>query len=87
MAARGRKSLNVSGKLSSGEKFTGVRELQNFLKENKEQAISCRLTQKLFVYGLKGGLISKDRVSGRRGHRNRKKKAQACGSDFQSNPK
>ena len=59
----GGKSLNVSGKLSSGEEFTGVRELQNFLKENKEQAISRCLTQKLFVYGLGRGLTFKDRVA------------------------
>ena len=59
----GGKSLNVSGKLSSGEKFTGVRELQNFLKENKEHAISRCLTQKLFIYGLGRGLTFKDRVA------------------------
>ena len=56
-------SLDVSGKLSSGEKFNGVRELQNFLKINKSKAIYRCLTQKLFVYGLGRGLTFKDRVA------------------------
>jgi len=57
------KSLDVSGKLSSGEKFNGVHELQNFLKLNKSNAIRRCLTQKLFVYGLGRGLTFKDRAA------------------------
>ena len=32
----GGKSIDVTGKLSSGEKFTGVRELQRFLKRKQK---------------------------------------------------
>ena len=58
----GGKSIDVTGKLSSGEKFTGVRELQRFLKENKKQAIIRCLAQKLLIYGIGRGLTFKDRV-------------------------
>ena len=43
------KSIDVSGQLSSGERFNGVRELQKFfMQENKIQAINRSLTQKTF---------------------------------------
>ena len=55
--------VDVSGKLSSGEKFNGVRELQKFLNLNKKKAITRCLTQKLFVYGLGRGLTYRDRLA------------------------
>lgn len=55
--------VDVFGKLSSGEEFNGVDELQNFLLQNKKQSIIRCLTQKLFTYGLGRGLTYKDRVS------------------------
>ena len=57
------KNIDVTGKLSSGEKFTGVRELQNFLLQNKRQAINRCLAQKLLIYGLGRGLTYKDRLA------------------------
>ena len=57
------KNIDVTGKLSSGEKFTGVRELQNFLRLNKSQAIKRCLAQKLLIYGLGRGLTYKDRLA------------------------
>ena len=57
------KSIDATGNLSSGEKFSGVYELQNFLRENKSQAINRCLAQKLLVYGLGRGLTYKDRVA------------------------
>ncbi len=57
------KSIDVSGQLSSGERFNGVRELQSFLYENKIQAINRSLTQKLLIYGLGRGLTYKDRIA------------------------
>ena len=57
------KSIDVSGQLSSGERFNGVRELQSFLYQNKIQAINRSLTQKLLIYGLGRGLTYKDRLA------------------------
>ena len=57
------KNIDVTGKLSSGEKFTGVFELQNFLRQNKRQAINRCLAQKLLIYGLGRGLTYKDRLA------------------------
>jgi hypothetical protein len=54
-------SVDVSGKLSSGEEFNGIDELQTFLLENKKQSIVRCITQKLFVYGIGRGLTYKDR--------------------------
>ena len=53
--------VDVSGKLSSGEEFNGIDELQTFLLENKKQSIVRCITQKLFVYGIGRGLTYKDR--------------------------
>ena len=57
------KSLDVLGKLSSGEEFNGVLELQNFLTLNKKKAIHRCLTQKLLIYALGRGLTFKDRTA------------------------
>jgi hypothetical protein len=57
----GGESVDVSGKLSSGEEFNGIDELQTFLLENKKQSIVRCITQKLFVYGIGRGLTYKDR--------------------------
>ena len=55
--------VDVSGKLSSGEKFNGVKELQMFLRDNKKAALHRCITQKLLVYGLGRGLSYKDRLT------------------------
>ena len=55
------KSLDVRGKFSSGVQVIGVRELQDFLTQNKMKAINRCITQKLLVYGLGRGLTFKDR--------------------------
>ena len=57
----GGESVDVSGKLSSGEEFNGIDELQTFLLENKKQSIVRCITQKLLVYGIGRGLTYKDR--------------------------
>ncbi|MEC8355310.1 MAG: DUF1592 domain-containing protein [Verrucomicrobiota bacterium] len=54
--------LDVLGKLSSGEKFNGVQELQRFLKKHKKQAIVRCIIKKLLTYGLGRGLTYKDRA-------------------------
>jgi hypothetical protein len=55
--------IDVFGKLSTGEKFSGIKELQDFLLQNKKHSIVRCITQKLFVYGLGRGLTYKDRVA------------------------
>ena len=54
--------LDVLGKLSSGEEFNGVQELQSFLKNHKKQAIVRCIIKKLLTYGLGRGLTYKDRA-------------------------
>ena len=54
--------LDVFGKLSSGEEFKGVQELQRFLNNNKKQAIVRCIIKKLLTYGLGRGLTYKDRT-------------------------
>ena len=54
--------LDVLGKLSSGEKFDGVQELQRFLKNHKKQAMVRCIIKKLLTYGLGRGLNYKDRA-------------------------
>ena len=53
--------VDATGKLSSGEQFTGVLELQTFLNENKKKSLIRCITQKFFVYGLGRGLNYRDR--------------------------
>ena len=59
----GGKVVDVTGKLSSGEKFTGVRELQRFLKENKKTGnYSMPRSEAFDLWNRTCGLTFKDRV-------------------------
>ena len=59
----GGEPVDVTGRLSSGEEFSGIAELQTFLLQNKKESIVRCITQKLFVYGLGRGLSYKDRIA------------------------
>jgi hypothetical protein len=59
----GAEPVDVTGKLSSGEEFSGIDELQTFLLQKKKNSIVRCITQKLFVFGLGRGLTYKDRIA------------------------
>lgn len=53
----------ASGELPSGEKFTGVQELQTLLLEQKREAFLRCLTQKMLIYALGRGLRYEDQCT------------------------